>query len=117
MRKALMLCLALIASAAIVAVAESPTTPALLIEMIEPINAWLHGGSGSVILTVHIARDGRVDRIVRNTASKQLQPLYELYCKQWRYQPAFRDGQAVESTKTYQISYTVTSTFKELPNP
>jgi len=91
--------------------AEVILTPAVPLQINDPIRVWLKGDNGAVMLRVRVNRDGRVDRILANSASDQLKPLYERVAKDWRFQPALRDGQPTESVVTLRLEYTIKSSY------
>ena len=117
MRPALVLCCFILAAAGTGALAQAVSKPATPIEIIDPIRSWLKGDNGTVTLTVHITREGRVDRILQNSASKQLRPMYEHFAQQWRFDPATENGRPVESTRTLRFRYVITSNYELIPNP
>lgn len=111
MRLVLMLVLAFLFGAGMMAAAQSAFTPARPLQVDDPIHVWLKGDNGAVTLRVHINRDGRVDRILANSATKQLRPVYEHVAKSWTFRPAMRNNEPIGSIAILRFDYRVNSTF------
>jgi TonB family protein len=76
---------------------------------VEPqVPATLVGGgvTNSVDVTVEIAADGsHSERIVRSSGSAQVDGLVLEALKQWRWDPAAREGQAIASTQNFKFTF------------
>jgi TonB family protein len=55
---------------------------------------------------VDIAADGgHSERIVRSSGSQQVDDLVLAALKQWRWDPAAREGQAISSTQNFKFTF------------
>ncbi len=78
----------------------------------DPLPFWLKGYSGTVLVRVRVGADGRVERILENSATDQLKPLYERVAKTWQFAPATRDGKPVSSDARVKFTYTISSSYE-----
>ncbi len=91
--------------------------PPQVVEVQDPIPQWLKGEQGHVVVRVIVRRDGRVGRILTNSANDKLKSWYELAVRASRFTPATVDGKPVEAIVTIRYEYTVKSTVKVTADP
>lgn len=85
--------------------AKERFSPPRLISSVQP-NSHSVRKAGSVVLDVHVAADGRVENAeVRAALDPELDQNALAAVRQWKFEPARRDGEPVAATTTIQIEY------------
>ena len=80
--------------------------PEFTVEPQVPIGLITSGVTSSVDVSVDIAADGaHSERIVRSSGSQQVDDLVLAALKQWRWDPAAREGQAIASTQNFKFTF------------
>ncbi|MBC8065405.1 MAG: TonB family protein [Chlorobia bacterium] len=80
--------------------------PAFTVEPTVPIAMILSGVTNSVDVTVEIAADGtHSEKIVRSSGSGEVDNLVLDALKQWRWDPAAREGQAIASSQNFKFTF------------
>jgi periplasmic protein TonB len=80
--------------------------PEYTVEPTVSINLIGSGVTNSVDLSVEIAADGsHTEQIVRSSGSSEVDSLVLAALKQWRWDPAARDGQAIASTQNFKFTF------------
>ena len=82
--------------------------PAILIHRVNPDypNAWKREGlQGTVHLRATIAKDGSVKDLTVVDGDALLAKSAETALKQWRYKPAMKNGEALETQITVAITF------------
>ena len=75
--------------------------------IVDPIARWFPNKENAVTITCEINEQGRVSRILANSASDMIKPAYLLASTHWQFEPATRNGKAVRSVVTVQFTYRI----------
>jgi TonB family protein len=95
--------------------AQESFSPPRVISSVPPENGESARKPGSVVLDVQVAADGRVENAeVRDTLDPELDQNALAAVRQWKFEPARRDGEPVAATITVQITYPVESARKRM---
>jgi TonB family protein len=113
LRKAAIVVQLLLLAASLCAAQEQPKTnqdvqPATLIHRVSPDypSSWKREGlQGTVHLRLTIAKDGSVRDVQVVDGDSRLAKSAEKAVKQWRYKPALRNGEPVETQATVAVAF------------
>jgi protein TonB len=80
--------------------------PIFTVEPQVPTSLVTGGVSSSVDVSVEVAADGsHVERIVRSSGSSQVDDMVLAALKQWKWDPAAREGKEVASTQNFKFNF------------
>lgn len=80
--------------------------PEYTVEPQVPLSLIAGGVTNSVDITVDIAADGsHTEKLVRGTGSSEVDNLVLEALKQWRWDPAAREGQAIPSSQNFKFTF------------